>query len=604
MSPSRDSRIGRLSCWLLLAVLAGEAGLYLHGMGRGFDFTDEGAYYLSFAHPENVPDKHTSYFIFGSKLFTLLGHNLVAMRLAALFANLGSTLIFWFGLDRFVAQFAPSLLPPEMRRLAGGATLAASFLGYAISPPALSYNFQNAACLLTATGCLLYTCAAPLEEKFFRSATVVSLVLFGALAGLDFFIKFSTSVPLAVGGLGFFLAVSRKSWRQKSAVMLLPLGCAAVAGALYFLFFEHWSEWREGTFGTLDAILHQGFAGREILRYRTEIAVLFESVGANFLLSWFGAGLFAGLVLGMRRWPRVQSVAALLGGATSLGLLLAQIGSLGDFTHPRLQSVLALLLLALLLAVVSRLARPAPSEPRPWSWRMLLLGGWLAFLPYLGAFGTSNNINSNTLYQLSPWFAFAGLLLVQVDLTWSTVWAGRIGLWMLTLVAAAWFYRGYWIEPYRLVGGRPPQVVATLIGTPATSLRLDPATHEFIAQSRRILVEHGFKPGDDLLVFFDLPGFAFAMGGASPGHPWYFAGDASSQALDRMRLETVELARRKRAFLVRNSVDSYWNDFLPELRAAGLNFPGDYRLISPPMLSPFTRVPFEIWMPVARSPSP
>ena len=66
-----------------------------------------------------------------------------------------------------------------------------------------------------------------------------------------------------------------------------------------------------------------------------------------------------------------------------------------------------------------------------------------------------------------------------------------------------------------------------------------------------------------------------------------------------MRLEFIAPARRKRAFIVRNALDQDWNDFLPDLRAVGLNFPTDYQLITPPMKSPFTQVPFEIWAPVA-----
>jgi hypothetical protein len=225
------------------------------------------------------------------------------------------------------------------------------------------------------------------------------------------------------------------------------------------------------------------------------------------------------------------------------------------------------------------------------------LGLLLLLLPYLGAFGTSNNINTNAHYQLAPWLVLAGLLLAEIDRVWGTLWPSRVGLLLLGAMAATQFYNGYWLQPYRVGGTRSEQTVATQIGEPASTLLLTPTTHEFITTSRRILQEHGFKPGDDLLVFFDLPGFVFAMGGVSPGHPWYFAGDKTSLELDAMRLNFIEVGRRRRAFVVHNAFDRDWNDFLPMMKQAGLNFPEDYQLISPPMLSPFTRVPFEIWQP-------
>jgi hypothetical protein len=85
------------------------------------------------------------------------------------------------------------------------------------------------------------------------------------------------------------------------------------------------------------------------------------------------------------------------------------------------------------------------------------------------------------------------------------------------------------------------------------------------------------------------------MGGISPDHPWYNAGDqpALDDSLEHLRL--IDPERRKRAFIVRN----YGNEkeFISFVRAAGLRFPEDYELITPPMFSPFTHAPFEIWRP-------
>jgi hypothetical protein len=259
---------------------------------------------------------------------------------------------------------------------------------------------------------------------------------------------------------------------------------------------------------------------------------------------------------------------------------------------------LGTLLLLMVFAAGSRVAvGEAGQKYSPGCWRVLLAAGLFFILPYVGAFGTNNPIHLNCLYQLAPWFVIAAWLLAEIDRIWRTAWPSRLGLLLLAAIAGSQFYEGYWLHPYRAGGSRPEQTVPTEVGDPVSTLRLTPETHEFIVTSRRILHEHGFKPGDDLLVFFNLPGFVFAMGGQSPGHPWYNQGTPSLYELNLMRLRFIAPERRKRAFIVRNSGDTDWNDFLPYLREAGMHFPEDYQLITPAMSSPLTRVTFEIWQP-------
>lgn len=590
---------------LISTVVLVIAGLYLAGMFGGFDFTDEGSYYLSFVHPENVSDNQTSYFIFGGKLFALLDHNVVALRFCTLVVTLGGTLIFLRGGRRFLERFAPELLPDRERRwMVATIAVVGSFLGYAISPPALSYNFQNAFCLLAASGLLLGACAQPGTDGMVDRATLFALAGFGALVGLDFFVKFSSSVPLAVGGGLLFLIVSPKGPGQKVALGALLLLCLAAVALAYFVFFQGFTHWWAGIVSTAYALSQGSYPLGVVRRYGTEIIGLGSTIRHDFAPVGVVAVPLVLIVAALRAAPKWQARVAALAGLGLLGQLIwlvAELGYASAIGQAGLPFFLGCLILLVVLATASRLAvRTTGADVAPGRWRVWLAGTYLFALPYVGSFGTSNNINTNCAYQLAPWFVLAALLLAEIDHVWRTAWPSRLGLVLLAFVTAGQFYNGYWLQPYRVAGGaRPNQNVTTPIGVPATNLRLSPETHDFIVNTRSALVEHGFKPGDDLLVLFDLPGFVFAMGGVSPGYPWYFAGDRNSLALDRMRLEFIAPARRKRAFIVRNALDQDWNDFLPDLRAVGLNFPTDYQLITPPMKSPFTQVPFEIWAPVA-----
>ncbi len=577
-------------------LVAATVALFAADMFGGFDFTDEGSYYLSFVHPENVSDNQSSYFLFGGKLFAFLRHDIVAMRFVTMLATAGGTLIFMCGLGRLLERLSPDLLPDgEHRTLARSSAVVASFLAFAISPPALSYNFQNAFCLLAATGLLLTACARPRAQEGIDAGTWLALAGFAGLVGLDFFVKFSTSVPLAIAGVLFSLVVSPQSlWRKAIFFGGLLIGLTAIA-LLYFSFFQSYARWWTGIAGTADALIHGGYATLTLRRYAGDFTGIGRATLRDFIPVWAVALPAIGLVAALRAWPRWQARVAAGGGLLILGQLIWLTGALEFYVRVEPTFFLGCLVLLTALVAASHFAGRNAVANLPFSWwRNGIIAGFLFALPYIGSFGTSNTINQNCLYQLAPWFALAALLLADLDRIWRTAWPSRLGLLLLAVIAGSQFYRSYGVDPYRVAGGRAQQSVPTSIGDPGTTLRLDPSTHDFITTARQALQTHGFKPGDDLLVLFDLPGFVFAMGGASPGHPWYFYGTQNAIDLDLMRLNFIEPARRRHAFIVRNG---FLAESVPLLRAAGLNFPDGYQLITPPMLSPFTRVPFEIWAP-------
>jgi hypothetical protein len=242
-------------------------------------------------------------------------------------------------------------------------------------------------------------------------------------------------------------------------------------------------------------------------------------------------------------------------------------------------------------------APEARSRLAPGAWRVLPLLVLLALLPFVGSFGTSNNINTNVVYQLAPWLALIALLLAWLAHAWQARWLPPIGVALIAALTLSQFVSGYVLNPYRIPGGRLAQTIPTAIGYPVTMLRLDQASHAFVEEARRQLRQNGFKTGDDIFAFFNLPGLVFAMGGVSPGHPWYFAGDARSLELDDMRVCSVPSERRSRAFIVRNGD---WAAFLPDLRKHGLAFPEAYQRCGPNLTNPLTGEAVEIWKPRKR----
>jgi hypothetical protein len=587
-----------INSWLCFSALAVWLAV-LGGAGRGFDLTDEGAYYLSAVHPEEVPDRQTTYFLFGRVLFALSGHNIVVTRALVAGLLLAATWLFVRGLRRFLAAFA---LPLDGGGWLAVGAMAGSALAFSISPVAPSYNLLNAICLLAIAGLALEGASFPAEEGLLSSPSAwLPPVTAGVLIVADFFIKFSTSVALAFLLTLFFLVTNRMRMKQKGVLLLGIVSLGSLAAAGYIFSVQSLAAWRDSIGGTLWAIRQQSYLLGQIMRYWDGLRLQVVETLWTYA-SVFNALFASGAVLlVLRRSPVAQRWAALAGLALAsyLGFEAAPAdlplspGRIGVRFH------LAMICALGLAAGITWIVRAPGRRPRlaEGAWRVLVLLVILALLPFAGSFGTSNDINDNTIYQLAPWLALIAVLLAWLAHSWQARWLVGVGLIFVSAVTLSQFVQGYLLTPYRVPEGRRAQTVPTAIGEPATILRLNPASHDFIEAVRSQLESHGFKPGDDIFAFFNLPGLVFAMGGISPGHPWYFSGDDYSLILDDGRLRGVAPERRNRAFIVQNGDI---RSFLHYMRDSGLMFPEAYEKCGPGLLNPLTGEAVQVWQPKGR----
>jgi hypothetical protein len=144
---------------------------------------------------------------------------------------------------------------------------------------------------------------------------------------------------------------------------------------------------------------------------------------------------------------------------------------------------------------------------------------------------------------------------------------------VLAVFGAVQIVGGAQAAPYRLNTPLRQQVVATLVGSPSTSLSLDPETHAFFDDLRAHAARCGFRPGADLLAFFDFPGVVFALGARSPGMGWYTGAYPGSRTAGAKALEMAGVERVSRAFLLETNKSREWLGGLSHL---GINFPRNY----------------------------
>ncbi len=119
------------------------------------------------------------------------------------------------------------------------------------------------------------------------------------------------------------------------------------------------------------------------------------------------------------------------------------------------------------------------------------------------------------------------------------------------------------------------QQVPTLVGEPPQTLLLDRLLSKTLSEFRALASANGFRPGDDLLVFYSLPGLAYAVGGRSPGQPWYLFRLPVGRKHEWVALARVPSERLARAYIaLRTKLGRQ-----PDLAEFGIRFPGDYKRV-------------------------
>jgi hypothetical protein len=220
--------------------------------------------------------------------------------------------------------------------------------------------------------------------------------------------------------------------------------------------------------------------------------------------------------------------------------------------------------------------RPAPGSEKPGASRResLLLAAFLAALPLVGAFGTRNTLTINVIHHLGP--ALALLLLLLVDV------ARRLG-GSSVLVAGGLLAAAFGCAQIIVGGGRDPydmkpiltNTVATEVGVPPTVLKLDLERSQLVEELGALARENGFQPGGDILAFYGIPGLVFALGGRSPGVPWFPIDSPHRRAAAEFVLASVPQERLRKAFVLHNTP---FTSTVPDLAKFGMRFPDDYVL--------------------------
>ncbi|MCX7890841.1 MAG: hypothetical protein N2544_00545 [Burkholderiales bacterium] len=560
--------------------------------GRGFDVSDEGFYLLTSQFPEDIRASPNLAHYYTRVLYLLAGGSVPGMRLAGLMVLAASAAMFAAGCARALAALRPAADPWPARAVWLAFITLGALLYYTWVPYTPSYNLVNSAALNTAAGLGLWALAAYMNRDRTRAAGLAAAAA-GFAVGVAFFAKFPTGISAFAGTVVLLLAWPGLATRVRVRAACLFAAGAAGAALMHFTVFQSPREWHEVVANGIELvrILGAGHDAGALRRYAGELLGLATSVARAF---WPGALLMlaAAAVSRVSDAPRSRAVVAGLAAAAVAYVALrgAAEGWVlgGQHTIGRTFALYCGWVAALTAALLARGHQPSRQE---WHGLGLLLLT-LAALPMVGAVGTSNTLPGNAILAMAPWFALLVLLASEARRRVAP-WVGTASLAFLCVTAAAQVVSAQIVSPYRLSTGILGQIVPTTIGMPASTIGLDPATSEFFRSMRAIAERAGFRPGDDVLAFVRMPGVVFALGGRSPGIPWYTSWYPGSRAHNEFGLSLAPRERVKKALIVETSGGK---DGFPDLSRFDLRFPEGYTLCGE-LVWPVTGESVRLWRP-------
>jgi len=535
--------------WVALAVAVWVGFRWIAGSGAGFEFTDEGLYFLAAQDPwRNVHSTHFGFFL--HPLYELAGRNPGAYRCLALLVLLGAAWVCagtwksWQRLGKNDAGFAHA---------ATALILSGALLVFSNGRRTPAYDY------LVFLGALL-AWAGFFRIDASRGRDRGGWVLLAAGLWTAAYGKWAVAVVLA-GLFGILGSARQVPWRQGVLPFAATMTLGLVTAYAWIRPEALGRSWNESRF----IVENLGSHGTHLASYYglTVVNFVYRSLRAFayglpiFLLWWWLRQSKVGRPIVPTAWAGVLPWLIL---ATGLYFGLARAGA-SSFSRVGSNVMAELLWVAMVAWVLrGRIAWSSPSTA-------LLLTPWILGL------GTGTALGD-----------YAGHGAVFFQMITLGIWLGirRTGMSSALVVPFLWLAvvlnlfraEASLQDPFRIRSLSECRENWKIPG--GGSVRVDPNQKKLLQQLQSRLGMAGFRPGDPIVAIGDMPGVVYLLGGWSPGTCWYFANTPQQEFYVRAVLGAVPKEIRGRSFLILRENSPLFERRRTLLKLTGGNRPADF----------------------------
>jgi len=576
------------------------AVFFIWSSNKSFDFTDEGLYLLVYQHPHEFPDSYTSYHRVGAVFYDLVQGNIIALRLLGFFLTALATFYFSLALTWFLNGRSWSLFEDQGERILLHLALQGSVLtAYCWLPPTPNYNTMAGIGMLLSCGGIFAFFSNADPRRSIVKAFVGILTIGGGLL-LAFLAKGSSAVGIALVTMILIGACSLIALKEKIFFVVVVSISVFAGGLLLFFLMPSLSASWEFFVGSIVA-LSEGNGAREIIirHWQESLEFAMRHVRSFVLpiLLAAGVGFFARSRYLVKTPDRKEIIIFL----SVIGVLIVEVvllivkDAFSAGIQGRSRSFIGYTSLFLVLLTLRAGLPGAAQTTSPYR----LIGSlifllWLALMPFVTAAGTTHKIFINALLHVAPLAAAILLLAASLDKSLRRVIILPFAGLLILGLGFSQFITGFVLNPYR-TAPKWTQTVPVKVGVPSTILKLDPASAECIEKTKSALATAGFKPGDDVLALYGLPGLVYAVGGVSPKKPWFFDDHGQTGDEENLRaLKKIPIERVNASFIFRSNRD---NRVAHQLDLCGVSFENRFQVVEQ-IKVPFKNRSVEIFKPI------
>lgn len=527
LTEKQTARAWLITGGVTLSALVVVLTVLMWGLNRGLDPDAESFYLLSFQNPSAYPT-FSSFHLLLAKLPKLVTSEIMHYRYLEVLARLVPSCLLgcaflnwaqpWLKLDKARSLFVVAF------GCLGASVVFSSF------PRTISYNgLSSALVILSAAFVFLGTSKVNLPSA--RIVKPLLLGICGILAGLAFFVKFTSAIFLLTAALLFMFA---QRCSTKDFVALLS---GVVAGVCAF-------------FGIVQSpgLWWNIFSDAVRLESGTDhnLQILMSGGASFFGRHWWQALLLLGIGFGGLRTlssaPEIKQRALIrrLCVVGSMLILLAACALIAKPSYFRGRE--ALVTITTLGCFVTALISGHPKL------NVFLAGAvFLFLLPLIAALGTNCWFFAHAASNMAPWFILVAVSALACAVKFRTPYTVAC-----VPIALAFFCTIQFIVEY--IYQRDDSLVLTKQTASSMEVpllkgvQLEDKYVKFYDGTRRILIHKGFQTGDLLLTLYDLPALAYLMQAVSPGQAWYISWP-QRDAINAHYLGKSDLTHATRFFL-------------------------------------------------------
>jgi len=573
-------------------------------LNRGFDFTDEGGFLLSYKYISIYRGGIYNYHIIITKLTDWLNPGIIEYRWFSLIITLLSSFVLAIGLYKWLnANYKKNSFYKNFVFIFCFIAIG-NFLCCFSGVQTIANNKLTNFLLQVATGLILYLFSYDSSRLIESKKNLFILSMIGFTYAFSFFVKFSTGIlQLFAYFLIFFLYVKEQTLKHRLIVIFMLCFGSVIGMLTYFTLFQEYSEWIFN-FKKEYFMLSDHSPNLLIKRYYYDILSLIKFSVQYF--SWLI--LFPLFILGKNYLPsyfKHKNGQYLINFVLFFSIVFF-IFEIYHFNFYRstfanvnwINAYFFIIVISLQLFLLFSIGFSKKIFSKQFlkiNFNKVLIIFLLLITPFLGAIGTANPLFLNTLIHSAPWFGVIIILLIYLSEHIKSQIILSLFIIIPSLVTASQIIDGNTFTPYHSVffnmnKSNLFQQTEQVDSIPLLDgIYVDKDTKTFLTELNQLLKNNNFKKGYPILGFH-IPGVIYLLEGISPGMPYYFNKKRDCKAFECFKLQNNP------PIIMVTEENPIYDELLNTMKTKGINYPDDY-LLKGEVYFPNTKSMLKVYFP-------